>query len=313
MRFERCEHQNWMRKRIGLSSRLSFRNGCMVCCIWIFFILVPIAQAQKTDDPPTKTTSIKSAIQRLLDREADIPDEPPEPKRAVVQNRFEMDERRWTEQIFAQLGGSEATFEQALRRRVRLFLNRVDLLITPSEALREKVLATVELEIQRFKTDVQVLVSEAPENPTQEEYQNFYQRVWQLIQPYQAQAWMDNNSPKTPLWKKVFQTQLSTEERATLSAENADRKRFEADVSKLEVLLQVTRRLGLTATQRVKLEEYGKSMPSQWPNLDVAWQVLQQFPEKTKSELFTPYQIEQLKKPLDRSDDLQPIILMLNE
>jgi hypothetical protein len=287
----------------------------MVTGIWMFLILVPTVHAQKADEPPTTTkSSILSSLQRLLDREEDVSDEPPEPKRAVVQNRFEMDERRWTEQIFAQLGGSEATFEQALRRRVRLFLNRVDLLIPPSEALREKVLATVELEIQRFKTDVQVLVSEAPENPTQEDYQNFYQRIWQLIQPYQAQPWVvDNNSQKTPLWKKVFQTQLTTEERAVLSAENADRKRFEADVKKLEVLLQVTRRLGLTATQRVKLEEYGKSLPSQWPNLDVAWQVLQQFPEKTKSELFTPYQIEQLKKPLDQSDDLQPILMMINE
>jgi transcription-repair coupling factor (superfamily II helicase) len=47
--------------------------------------------------------------------------------------------------------------------------------------------------------------------------------------------------------------------------------------------------------------------------LDQAWQALQQFPEKEKREIFSPEQIQELKKPLEQSDDLQLVIRELGD
>jgi hypothetical protein len=71
--------------------------------------------------------------------------------------------------------------------------------------------------------------------------------------------------------------------------------------------------LGLTSKQREKLEPYTASNTEAWKSLDQAWQALQQFPEKEKREIFSPEQIQELKKPLEQSDDLQLVIRELGD
>ncbi|MFN7731078.1 MAG: hypothetical protein ACK5OB_04195 [Pirellula sp.] len=260
-------------------------------------------------DPKPVNTKIPTA----LERDAFVPEDPPEPKKMAGQNRFQMDESNWTDMVYNQLGGTEATFEVMFRRRVRLYLNRLEILIGMQEDVREKVLATADLEVQRFRSEIQAVLADAPKNPTQEEYQNFYQTLWQKIQPFQMRLWQGarvaGSNTTTPLWFKVLDTQLTKEHKAVLKSDERDRSAFSKDVARLDVLLQVSRRLGLTAVQRGKLESYSASHPDQFAAFETAWQVLQQLPEKTKNEMFTPYQGEQLKKPLETSDDLRPIIL----
>lgn len=260
-------------------------------------------------DPKPVHTKIPTA----LERDAATPEEPLEPKKLGGQNRFQMDESNWTDMVYNQLGGTEATFEVTFRRRVRLYLNRLEILIGMPDDVREKVLATADLEVQRFRSEIQAVLADAPKNPTQEEYQAFYQKLWEKIQPFQMRFWQGvrvaGSNAQAPLWLKVMSTQLSNENKVVLKNDERDRLKFSKEVTRLEILLQISRRLGLTALQRSKLENYADSHPDQFSGFEMAWQVLQQLPEKTKNEMFTPYQTEQLKKPLETSDDLRPIVL----
>lgn len=270
--------------------------------------MVVEATAQDADDSPKK-------IPRAFDRNPAEPEEEPEVKRdRQPAMNFVMDEQRWAEQIYSSLGGSEAAFEQLHRRRVRLVLNRIELICGISETKREKVMASAELELQRVKSDIQALVSEAPKNPTQEEYQAFYQRIWSLIQAQQAGPWQNQRQNATPsLWKKVLQTQLTAEDDKQIKQDETDRSAFAQEVTRVEVLLQVSRRLGLTRSQREKLELYSQSTPLNWQSFPMAWSALQQFPVATLAEILTQEQMGQLKNPLETSDDLHVIQVMMDE
>lgn len=282
--------------------------------VWIAWLavlglgMVVEATAQDADDSPKK-------IPRAFDRNPAEPEEEPEVKRdRQPAMNFVMDEQRWAEQIYSSLGGSEAAFEQLHRRRVRLVLNRIELICGISETKREKVMASAELELQRVKSDIQALVSEAPKNPTQEEYQAFYQRIWSLIQAQQAGPWQNQRQNATPsLWKKVLQTQLTAEDDKQIKQDETDRSAFAQEVTRVEVLLQVSRRLGLTRSQREKLELYSQSTPLNWQSFPMAWSALQQFPVATLAEILTQEQMGQLKNPLETSDDLHVIQVMMDE
>jgi hypothetical protein len=258
----------------------------------------------KSDKVSDKVTE---KIPRAFDRNRPEPEEEVEaPKKNAMVN-FAMDPDRWTDVIYSQLGGSEATFEQQQRRRVRSTINRIELICTIDEKIREKVQETAELEIQRFKTEVLALATQGPRNPTQEEYSEFYNKVFKLTERFRQQN-QPNAARKMPLWQKVLYSNLSDQNKEELEKDNRKRAEYRQQVVRLEVLLRISRRLGLTSKQREKLEPYTLSNTEAWKTLDQAWQTLQQFPEKEKREIFTPEQIQELKKPLEHSDDLQLVI-----
>lgn len=296
---------DWFPNVVGRSAATA------VWFVWLAVLglgMVVEVTAQDAEDSPKK-------IPRAFDRNAAEPEEEPEVKRdRQPAMNFAMDEQRWAEQIYSSLGGSEAAFEQLHRRRVRLVLNRIELICGISETKREKVMASAELELQRVKSDIQALVSEAPKNPNQEEYQAFYQRIWSLIQAQQAGPWQNQRQNGTPsLWKKVLQTQLTAEDDKQIKHDEKDRSAFAQEVTRVEVLLQVSRRLGLTRSQREKLELYSQSTPANWQSFPMAWSTLQQFPVTTLAEILTQEQMGQLKNPLETSDDLQVIQVMMDE
>ena len=251
-------------------------------------------------------------IPRAFDRNRPEPEEEPEaPKKNAMVN-FAMDPDRWSDVIYSQLGGSEATFEQQQRRRVRSTVNRIELICGIDEATREKVQATAELEIQRFKTEVMALAAQGPRNPTQEEYSEFYNKVFKLTERFRVQG-QPPNTKKLPLWQKVLFSNLSEQHKKEIEKDNQKRAEYRQQVARIEVLMRISRRLGLTSKQRDKLEPYTASNTEAWKSLDQAWQALQQFPEKEKREIFSPEQIQELKKPLEQSDDLQLVIRELGD
>jgi hypothetical protein len=262
----------------------------------------------KSDKGSEKVSEkVSEKIPRAFDRNRPEPEEEVEaPKKNAMVN-FAMDPDRWTDVIYSQLGGSEATFEQQQRRRVRSTINRIELICTIDEKIREKVQETAELEIQRFKTEVLALATQGPRNPTQEEYSEFYNKVFKLTERFRQQN-QPNAARKMPLWQKVLYSNLSDQNKEELEKDNRKRAEYRQQVVRLEVLLRISRRLGLTSKQREKLEPYTLSNTEAWKTLDQAWQTLQQFPEKEKREIFTPEQIQELKKPLEHSDDLQLVI-----
>ncbi|MFM8214859.1 MAG: hypothetical protein ACKN82_09495 [Pirellula sp.] len=270
----------------------------------------PKQAAKPKSDKATDKANDKviEKIPRAFDRNRPEPEEEVEaPKKNAMVN-FAMDPDRWTDVIYSQLGGSEATFEQQQRRRVRSTINRIELICTVDEKIREKVQETAELEIQRFKTEVLALATQGPRNPTQEEYSEFYNKVFKLTERFRQQNQANASRKTMPLWQKVLYSNLSDQNKEDLEKDNRKRAEYRQQVVRLEVLLRVSRRLGLTSKQREKLEPYTLSNTEAWKTLDQAWQTLQQFPDKEKRDIFTPEQIQELKKPLEHSDDLQLVI-----
>ena len=283
-------------------------------------VVVPGNKPENNSEKPERSsgqnksdkTGKADKIPRAFDRNRPEPEEEPEaPKKNAMVN-FAMDPDRWSDVIYSQLGGSEATFEQQQRRRVRSTVNRIELICGIDEATREKVQATAELEIQRFKTEVMALAAQGPRNPTQEEYSEFYNKVFKLTERFRVQG-QPPNTKKLPLWQKVLFSNLSEQHKQEIEKDNQKRAEYRQQVARIEVLMRISRRLGLTSKQREKLEPYTASNTEAWKSLDQAWQALQQFPEKEKREIFSPEQIQELKKPLEQSDDLQLVIRELGD
>jgi len=277
-------------------------------------VVVPGNKPENNSEKPDRSSGQNKPdkIPRAFDRNRLEPEEEPEaPKKNAMVN-FAMDPDRWSDVIYSQLGGSEATFEQQQRRRVRSTVNRIELICGIDEATREKVQATAELEIQRFKTEVMALAAQGPRNPTQEEYSEFYNKVFKLTERFRVQG-QPPNTKKLPLWQKVLFSNLSEQQKKEIEKDNQKRAEYRQQVARIEVLMRISRRLGLTSKQREKLEPYTAANTEAWKSLDQAWQALQQFPEKEKREIFSPEQIQELKKPLEQSDDLQLVIRELGD
>ena len=253
----------------------------------------------------------KTKIPRAIDRDREAIEEPAEIEDKQGRNQLiEMDRGRWIEMVYGQLGGNEATFDQTYRRRVRLALNRIELICGISESLREKVQATAELESQRLKADILTLVNDAPLRLTQKQYSDFYQRIWKLIQPYQSRMNQGNNQDNEALWRKVLASQLDDTQQKKITEDAAKRAAYREDIQRLETVLKITRRLGMSRDQRNNLEKQSQTHPNNWQNLDMAWNTLQALPDAEKRSWFTPIQLEQLKKPLETTNDLQVVIVV---
>ena len=270
------------------------------------------AQSPKSATPPTEPTISNTAekIPRIFDRNPPEPEEEVQAPPTTAMVNFAMDPDRWIDVIYSQLGGSESTFEQFQRRRARIALNRIELICGLDEPLREKVQATADLEIQRFKTEVLTLASQAPRNPTQEEYQEFYNRIHKLTQKYQPRVL---NQSQPSLWQKVLTSNLQDSQQSAIKKETDKRAEYREKTLRLETILRVSRRLGLTANQREKLEAYAQSQPENWKTFERAWQTLQSFPEKEKQNILTNEQIQELRKALETTDDLQLVVREFGE
>ncbi|MFN9985502.1 MAG: hypothetical protein ACK52S_08100, partial [Pirellula sp.] len=253
----------------------------------------------------------KPKIPRAIDRDREAVEDPAEIDDKQGGDRLiEMDRGRWIDMVYGQLGGNEATFDQNYRRRVRLALNRIDLICGISDTLREKVQATAELESQRLKADILTLINDAPTRLTQKQYSDFYQRIWKLIQPYQSRMNQGNNQDGEALWRKVLTSQLDDKQQQKITEDAAKRTAYREDVQRLETVLKITRRLGLSRDQRTNLDKQSQTHPNNWQNLDMAWNTLQALPDAEKRSWFTPFQLEQLKKPLETTNDLQVVIMV---
>jgi len=253
----------------------------------------------------------KPKIPRAIDRDREAVEDPAEIDDKQGGDRLiEMDRGRWIDMVYGQLGGNEATFDQNYRRRVRLALNRIDLICGISDTLREKVQATAELESQRLKADILTLINDAPTRLTQKQYSDFYQRIWKLIQPYQSRMNQGNNQDGEALWRKVLTSQLDDKQQQKITEDATKRTAYREDVQRLETVLKITRRLGLSRDQRTNLDKQSQTHPNNWQNLDMAWNTLQALPDAEKRSWFTPFQLEQLKKPLETTNDLQVVIMV---
>jgi hypothetical protein len=255
----------------------------------------------------------KGKIPNALNRNQAEVVEDPDPKKVddAPMMQFDMEPERWLEMAYGTAGGTRATFEQSLRRRVRKTLNRIEQLCGIAEDLRTKVNATADLEFQRLDADITALVSEAPRRPTQQQYQDFYQKLWALIGPFQSGAqWGQSgqqNRNKT-LWEKVLYSNLSEDHAEIISNDQRQRSDYNNRVQRLETLLKVSRVLGLDSRQLDIFEKIADANPDAWISLETAWTTLAAMPDTQQREYFTETQRIRLSRPLEYTNDLQPVM-----
>ncbi len=234
--------------------------------------------------------------------------DPNEPVAGMMM-QFEMDPERWMEMAFSNLGGSKATFEQSLKRRVRKVLNRVELLCGLSDSVREKVTATADLEYQRLDAKITALVSDAPRRPTQQQYQEFYQKLWAAVEPYRNVAANQGEFTLQHLWQKVLYSNLDVDQLEIVESDEKRRLEYRNQVQRLDTLLKVSRVLGLDSQQLQKLEAVANANSQGWTTLDMAWAQLQAMPANILKEYLSESQRERLKQPLEVTNDIQPVMV----
>lgn len=256
----------------------------------------------------------KSSIPNAIDRNdpETVEDLDPKNEENAPRMQWELEPDRWSEMAYGLLGGTRETFEQALRRRVRLTLNRIEQLCGISDELRQKVTATAELEFQRLDADITAFVAEAPRRPTQEQYQSSYQKLWKICEPFVQTSNHDSSQnadrPKS-LWRKVLSSNLSEDQREIVDDDQRQRFAFADRVQRLETLLQVSRVLGLRTDQLQELEAVADANPSAWTSLESVWLTLAAMPENLQSEYFNEPQRIRLARPLEYSNDLRPVMV----
>lgn len=256
----------------------------------------------------------KGKIPNSLNRnETEVNDEPEIRKGDEAQvMQFAMEPERWLEMAYGSLGGTPASFEQSLRRRVRKTLNRIEQLVGIDEELRTKVNATAELEAQRLDANLIALANEAPRRPTQQQYQDFHQKLWTLIGPFlqAAQQMLPGQADRqTTLWEKVLQSNLSEEDLEIVGADERLRTEYLNRIQRLETLMKVSRVLGLDSKQLSVLEKIADANPQAWITLESAWQTLASMPDVQQQEYFTETQRIRLSRPLEFTNDLQPVMI----
>lgn len=238
-----------------------------------------------------------------------VDDAPKEQLDGVMQ--FEMDPQRWTEMAFGNLGGSQANFEQSLKRRVRKVLNRIELLCGLPESLREKVTATADLEYQRLEAEITAMVIDAPRHPTQQQYQDFYQKLWAIVEPYRNANLVQAGDISKPqnLWQKVLYSHLNEDEKEIVKSDERKRLEQRNEVQRLETLMKLSRVLGLDSQQIQEFEGVASANPQGWISLDMAWAQLQAMPPNILKDYLTEAQQNRLKQPLEVTNDIQPVMI----
>lgn len=256
----------------------------------------------------------KDKIPNALDRAVADPDDEPEPRKLGDARlmQFDMEPERWADMAYSTIAGNRGEFEQILRRRVRMVLNQIEQLCGTSPELREKVTEAADLEFQRLDADIAALVAEAPRRPTQEQYEVFYRKIDELTSPFRPAFFTGNApgvTPRRTVWEKVLQRNLTEEQREIIETDKAKRAEYRSRVRRLEILLQVSRVLGLSSKQLQDLERVADASPAGWTSLEYAWSVLSAMPEAQQKEYFTESQRIRLSKPLEYTNDLRPVML----
>ncbi len=259
--------------------------------------------------PGLSLCSAQEKIPSVLNRptDSDTTDEPAVQARAGVQDVLFARDQLF-DFAYQSLGGNKANFEQLFRRRVRLTLNRIDQLCSMSDGLKDKVLATAELERQRLDIDMASIVAEAPSRMTPQQFSAVNLKLQSILQRFQSKG-SSVTVQMVFLWQKVLYSQLSSDQLKDVQTDEQNRNLFRQKTQRLETILKLSRRLGLTAVQRKRLETYGASYSGSFQEFESAWLHLQALPESEKREWFTNEQIEELSNDLEQSNEVRLLII----
>lgn len=190
-------------------------------------------------------------------------DEPPEDaaQRGALPR---MTRQQMEEYMYGSLGGSKVAFHKLKRESIRRELDRVNGICVLSEDQWAKLNEAIEVDIQHIENRITSLLSGYDGKMTPQLLQEMQQKVWQFASSIQT-----DKEDKNAVWHKVLNSQLTIEQNVKIHLDDARRAANRTRTDQLKSLLILQRKLGLTESQRVKIDEWlkqdeirGLDMPS---------------------------------------------------
>jgi len=179
-------------------------------------------------------------------------DEPPED--AVQRGALpRMTRQQMEEYMYGSLGGSKVAFHKLKRESIRRELDRVNSICVLTEFQWGKLNEAIEIDIQHIENRITSLLSGYDGKMTPQLLQEMQQKVWQF-----ASSIQNDKEDKNAIWHKVMNSQLTKEQREKIKLDDATKLANLARTDHLRSLLILQRKLGLTESQRVKMEEWLK-------------------------------------------------------
>lgn len=182
------------------------------------------------------------------EEEEDVPDA------AVLRGALpRMNRQQMEEYMYGSLGGSKAAFHKLKRESIRRELDRINSICTLSEDQWSRLNEAIEVDIQHIESRITSLLSGYDGRMTPQMLQDMQQRVWQF-----ASSLESNKTDHSAIWHKVLKSQLTKEQSKQIESDDAKKQSNKDRTIYLKHLLSFQRKLGLSSTQRLKLEEWLK-------------------------------------------------------
>lgn len=215
--------------------RWSWIAKCLLFVCWLEFGMLP---------KPTVAQGVAIGIEE--------DDEPPEDaaQRGALPR---MTRQQMEEYMYGSLGGSKAAFHKLKRESIRRELDRVDSVCVLTEEQWGKLNGAIEIDIQHIENRITTLLSGYDGKMTPPLLQEMQQKVWQFASSIQT-----DKADKNAVWHKVLNSQLTKQQNEKIQLDDAKKAANRTRTDQLKSLLILQRKLGLTESQRVKIDEWLK-------------------------------------------------------
>lgn len=162
-----------------------------------------------------------------------------------------MDRQTLRESLFGALGGSEAAFQKLKRESIRREVDRINSICNLSEEQLRKLDEAIEVDIQHISTRIESILSGYDPKLTMQELQVLHQEVYTF-----ASTVNTNSNNAGGVWKKVLHSQLSSEQTKKMAEDERMVVANKQRTKQMHLLLSLQRRLGLNASQRLKISQW---------------------------------------------------------
>ncbi len=197
------------------------------------------------------TVPNKSVAQRVADG---IEEDDEAPEDAAQRGALpRMTRQQMEEYMYGSLGGSKAAFHKLKRESIRRELDRVNSICSLSEDQWNKLNEAIEVDIQHIENRITSMLSGYNGKMTPQLLQEMQQKVWQFASSIQT-----DKADKNAVWHKVLNSQLTKEQYEKIKLDDTMKVANRTRTDHLRNLLILQRKLGLTESQRVKLDEWLK-------------------------------------------------------
>ena len=230
-----------------------------------------------------------SMAQGVVQVEADLDDDEAGDAAVARGALPRMNRQQMEEYMYGSLGGSKAAFHKLKRDSISRELDRVNSICSLTFDQWQKLNEAIEVDIQHIEMRITSLLSHDGKM-TPQVLQEMQQKVWQFASSIQTEREDDK-----AVWRKVLKSQLTQEQSQKIKA---DEKRKLANLwrtMQLKNLLSLQRKLGLNASQRVKIDEWLSR--DEYRELDF-YEVCRELRKSTlAADILSPEQLRALEKP----------------